>query len=1151
MKLARYIVHHPLVVLLLMAAFTAALVFAVLHVTGQAIERDKTEKLWQAMERYVLDLNYETVNGEAMGAATLLGVAHPGIKLIARGELPENDEVVVNSLVVNSLKVVVTEFGAENAFVMNREGIIVAYYSRNGSQGVGKNFEFRRYFRKAMLGHGDVYAAVGLNSGKRGLYFSAPVFRESSMTSEIIGVVVIKKGLEGIDELLDSWPDPAVLLSPQGIIYAGNRKQWLFHVNGKLTTGDRELLQQTKQFGNMFNDQEPVVLPVDLDSTRITLDGREYAVGRRPIGWTGKALEWDLVLFQDASGWFPLSWLLAIVSAIVLLATICFALLYSFARNRYRRMLADEKIRTLNLVVEQSPASIVIMNTDGVIDYVNPRFTEVSGYRREEVIGRHISDLGLLEIAPDSYRQMWQQILGGSEWHGEVECVRKDGGHYWDMMSVFPIRQDTGQVNSVVVASEDISERKRMESELLQAKQESEDANRAKSDFLANMSHEIRTPMNAVIGLTHLALGTGLTAIQRDYLEKVHGSAQNLLGIINDILDFSKVEAGKLDMEMVDFNLQDVLDNLSQVIGIKAEQAGLDFVIGYPPEVPVDLQGDPMRLGQILLNLVNNAIKFTHDGSVTVRVSETGREEGRVMLYFEVVDTGIGMNEKQRSKLFNAFSQGDSSTSRKYGGTGLGLSICKKLVGMMGGEIGVESEAGEGSRFYFTAGFGLAASPVPRRRERVAMAGRETAGDLRGARLLLVEDNKINQQVAQELLQQLGIQVSVAADGQAAVEAVAKGSFDGVLMDIQMPVLDGYEATREIRKDERFRELPIIAMTANAMVSDQKAAIDAGMNAHIPKPIDPEELYGTLKQWIQVSSPPATEEAVEEAGLKNVFVSLPDSLPGIDIAAGLQRVGGNPDLFRKLLVEFYQDHCGDVGAIRDALDGGARETAQRLAHTIKGVAATIGAGQLHLAAKEMESAIRDGQQDRYANLIVELQMVMDPVLEGLSGLSVADETESSQPLSTASHEEVTAVIESLKELLEEMDPDAGEKLAELAALGGGRIDAGLMEKLSQQVNGFEFDEALETLAELQTAFANQPVVEPVRFEELAVLVEELQTLLDEMDPDAEEKLAELSARISGQVDGRLLKDLSRQVSGFEFEQAIDTLARLKATLATV
>jgi PAS domain S-box-containing protein len=868
----------------------------------------------------------------------------------------------------------------------------------------------------------------------------------------------------------------------------------------------------------------------------------------KPIGWTGDAPEWHLVMLQDASGWFPFAWRLGIALALTLLSLVLFASLYSFGRNRYSRMLADERIRTLNLVVEQSPASIVMVDTGGVIDYVNPRFTEVSGYTREEVVGRRLADLGIASIDPDSYRQIWEQALRGAEWHGEMECVRKDGRQYWDMMSVFPIKKDAGQVSSVVFASEDLTERKRMESELIEAKLEAEGANQAKSDFLANMSHEIRTPMNAVIGLTHLALGTELNPKQRDYLQKAHGSAQNLLGIINDILDFSKVEAGKLEMENIAFDLRDVLDHLSQVASVRADENGLEFVIECSPDVPVNLEGDPLRLGQVLLNLVNNAIKFTHEGSVTVTAGAVGREHDRVVLCFEVVDTGIGMTEEKRSKLFRAFSQGDSSTSRKYGGTGLGLSICKKLVEMMGGEIGVESEEDKGSRFFFTAGFGIASSPVEPRRQSTECAEQASAGGLRGAHLLLVEDNSINQQVARELLEQFGVRVSLAADGRQAVKAVSQHSFDGVLMDIQMPVMDGYEATREIRSNERFRNLPIIAMTANAMVGDQEAAIAAGMNGYVPKPIDPLVLHETLIKWIQVQEPSAVVEQPASANTDNVSVPEIENLPGIDVSAGLQRVGGNRGLFHKLLVEFYQDHCNDVNAIGDALDGGSVDTAQRLAHTIKGVAATIGAQQLHLAAKELETAIRESREDRYADLIVELQMVMDPVLGGLSVLSSSDETVARQQKAAPDSKQFDATMDGLKVLLEEMDPDAEDKVAELTALAGEWVDGNLLARLSRQVSGFEFDEALETLSELQMNLPDQPGFDSLCLDDIAPLVEQLETLLDEMDPDAEEKLVELSTRVTGQVDAQLLTELSRQVSGFDFDQALETLARLKAAL---
>jgi PAS domain S-box-containing protein len=962
------------------------------------------------------------------------------------------------------------------------------------------------------------------------------------------------------------------------------------------------------------------------------------------------------------------------------------------------------ELRKLSTAVEQSPASVVITDPQGTIEYVNPKFSEVTGYSAEEAIGQNPRILKSGQTPPEVYEDLWKTVTAGEDWRGELINKKKDGALYWESVSISPItdgdgsvqfylavkqditeakqmeesirekearfrgyfehsqvgmavtsptkgwveandqlqrmlgynldelrektwaelthpddiaedakqfermlageidnyaldkrfirkdgeivytnltvacnRAETGDVLHVLASFQDITERQKMDNDLHERikeldeaqsamlnmmedldeeKSKAEEATRAKSDFLANMSHEIRTPMNAVIGMAHLALKTELTAKQQDYLSKIQSSANSLLGIINDILDFSKIEAGKLDMEAVEFDLLETIDNVANVITVKAqERENLEVLFYLDPQVPNFLVGDSLRLNQILVNLGNNAVKFTEQGEIVLSVRVNERSDDKVTLQFSVRDTGIGMTVEQQGKLFQAFSQADTSTTRKYGGTGLGLTISKRLVNMMGGEIWVESEPGQGTTFNFTSDFGLGKEtvkrsfePSPNLRglkvlvvddnatsreilhdilesfsfevflaasgdealEEVEMTGKDKPFELvimdwkmpgmdgietsrrikdhkglskippiilvtaygreeimrqadeiglegfllkpvnssvlfdtimqalgkevqdvhrvdrkkeqsaaelsaiSGVRVLLVEDNEINQQVAQEILQGAGIIVTVANNGQEGVDAARQNHYDAILMDIQMPVMDGYAATRKIREwevgmrnaecgmgkseggmrngeggrrnknDENSdvgdqepaasdqRPVPIIAMTAHAMAGDEQKSLQAGMNGHVTKPIDPDQLFAALQKWIkpaaertvvpkslpasggppEIDPPPELDQAVPDGD------ELPESLPGFDLAAGLQRLMGNKRLYRKLLVDFGTKYTETAAEIRGALDARDFEQAHSLIHNLKGLAGNLEAGDLQVATVEMEKLVK-------------------------------------------------------------------------------------------------------------------------------------------------------------------------------------------------
>lgn len=832
---------------------------------------------------------------------------------------------------------------------------------------------------------------------------------------------------------------------------------------------------------------------------------------------------------------------------------------------------------------------------------INQRLADFGGLPIEQHIGLHVSEV-VPDFAPIIEAATKEVLATGQPYIGPdlVGPVAARPGEVRAFShAYYPIFDKQGQISGFGVVVEDITSKRAALEEMEKAKAMAEEAATAKANFLANMSHEIRTPMNAVIGMTHLALKADLEPRVRDYLQKIEMSSQHLLGIINDILDYSKIEAGKMSIEKVDFELEHVFENAVALNIENAAAKDLELIVDIASDVPHHLIGDPLRLGQVLVNYLNNAVKFTEAGEIVIGVGLIHQSEEDVVLRFFVRDSGIGIREEQRQQLFQSFQQLDASTTRKYGGTGLGLAIVKRLVEKMGGDVGVESTPGQGSTFWFTArlaksrhqpkrsllqpdltgrrslivddhelarqveeemlramgfltkavssgfealselsvaaaegrhfdivfldwkmpemdGITVARKIHELRLERPPVVLMVTAYDrdelmrlaahigvsdvlskpvtpsslfdavvrvfvskatpqragiktmpasaLLGARALLVEDNELNQEVAAELVKDLGLSVDIAANGAIAIEMASKNDYDVILMDVQMPVMDGVTATIELRKNPAFRDLPILAMTAGVMSADRERCRVAGMNDHISKPIEPDTLRSTLLRWLSTRRGIAVNKATEDKSATDWKKAsfFPEPVDGLDVEGGLRRVLGKKSLYVSLIRKFVSGQKNVPNEISEAIKAGLMELAERLAHTLKGVSGNIGAVDVHRASEALEQSIKKMLPAEVLNRdLAEVERELSTLIKRLEEILP---TLALDPSITTDPQKLSIVCDRLANLLAEQDPSALDVLQENSAT----LEAAFPEHyeiLSESIRCYDFDAATAVLVD--------------------------------------------------------------------------------------
>jgi two-component system sensor histidine kinase/response regulator len=1165
--------------------------------------------------------------GVVMSAATLIGVLDARAK-----HLLANSAGTLKSDVVADLATVIEVLNVQAAAVLDVKGITQVALDAHGKlTGVGGDLAQKTYVRLALLGVPTVYPEVDPVSAKRSLHFTAPIFEERATSSAVVGVYHLESDVADVDQVLANYlPRTAMLVSPQGLVFAGNRSAL------ELT----QLLSLKAPQGGASSPAQigQLHLPIERNAGaygQLSVSLENYNAANVTVNWPSEKGAWQVVLMEPSRDATE-NWTRVLLGAVV------FSILFggygllarhNAAQKRMRLMLQAkqaeqeqsliayaDKVDFQERLMDAIPTPLFVKDAEGRTEGMNRAYEEAYGVRREDWIGKMLLEAeGAAADEENRAQQLQEQmriIRTGVRVHAERETRWTDGFIHHELYWGQGIRKADGKPAGMVGVILDVSNTVYANIELQAAKEAAEEAGAAKSAFLANMSHEIRTPMNAIIGLSSLALKQEMPARIRDYLSKIRSSGEHLLGIINDILDFSKIESGKMEVESQPFELDAVIDNVVNLISGKVEEKGLELLCQVSADIPRTLVGDALRIGQVLINLANNAVKFTQRGEIRLTISIQQMQGQQVLLYFGVSDTGIGLTPEQIGRLFKSFEQADSSTTRQYGGTGLGLAISKSLVQAMDGEIGVESVPGQGSTFWFTASLGVGSSErmlpkplidlhgrrvlvvddndaaalvlsdtlfelgfdvqhvnsgaaalavlkraaadakpydfvmmdwqmpgmdgletvkaiqqqhiqlaplvlmVTAHRRLELIKGAEELGidhvlakpvsgsmlvntmmdilghghsgqqvsfvsrkddlhesqlaHIRGARILLVEDNEINQQVASEILSTAGFAVEVAEHGQIAVHMIQARAaeslpYDLVLMDMQMPVMDGCTAARLIRETHSAEQFPIVAMTANAMREDRDRCLAAGMNAVVTKPINPEELWKALLTWVKVREglgvpPPAAPAAPASSGSDTLLQGL-RGIAELDVDLGLARTTNNPDFYAAMLRKFVLAQEDAMLRIRQALELQDFASAERAAHTLKGVAGNLGATVLPERAELLEMALRTATPGQdFSPAIDQTLQALQRLITALKctpGLLQEQAAANVATLTEADRRRAAEVLETIRLLLADDDSEAAA-LWEAHALQLRALVPNAAQ-IEAAIAGFDYEEALQLL----------------------------------------------------------------------------------------